>query len=287
MATSYSNALDGDFTTDADFRLAPQFIHDALTTAGWVQTSDTGQINLTTVAKPAGASTAAGYEIWRMNDTLQGTAPIYIKIEYGTGANNQRFAYWLTIGKGSNGSGTLTDTIKARFTIGANSAQNPPNDSFAAGASSWFTMALFANTSGAVWLSIERTKDATGADTGDGILLAYGGGTSAHVSHYCAYTGVSPTAETGLQYILSTVSPSTFGADTGIAIMIPMKGVAQQPGLNVGAIIAADFGAGATISFTIYGASHTYQRMDGITTLKGNSGGTLAGTGDRLILRYE
>jgi hypothetical protein len=287
MATSYSNTVDGDFTTDADFRLFGTFIHNALSSAGWVQTSDTGQINLTTVTKPVGGTTSAGYEIWRMDDTLQATVPIFMKIEYGTGANNQRIGWWVTVGKGSDGSGTLTSIIKARFTIGGGSAQNPPNDSYAAGGTSWFVFALCANTGGATWFSIERSKDSTGADDGDGIIMAYGGGTSAHVSHYVPYSGTVPTAETGLQYILSTVNPSTYGADTGIGILIPMKGVAQQPGINVGVILSSDFGAGASFSFTIYGGSHTYQRMDGITTLRGNSGGVLGGTGDRLILRYE
>jgi hypothetical protein len=288
MATHFSTSPDADMTTDAEFRTTASFIHDVLTAAGWVQTSDTGQINLTTVAKPAGASTAAGYEIWRMADTLQGTAPVYIKFEYGTGVNNQRFAYWFTIGKGSDGAGAITSVIKARTGgIGSNAANNAPLDSFGAGSTGWLTFAMFANSSSAIWFSIERTKDASGNDTADGFYLAYGQGTSGHVSQVLPYTGSVPTAETGLQYIMSTVNPSTFGADTGIGVHIPMKGVAQQPGLNIAVCLSSDFSAGASVSFTIYGASHTYQRMDNITTLKGNSGGTLAGTNDRLLLRYE
>jgi hypothetical protein len=288
MATTFTTAADADMTTDAEFRTTATFIHDVFSNAGWVQTSDTGQINLTTVAKPAGTNTAAGYEIWRMADTLQGTAPIYIKMEYGTGVNNQRFAYWFTIGTGSDGAGTITGTRKARTgAIGSAAANNAPLDSFGSGDTNRVCFAMFANSTSAIWFSLERMKDANGDDVDDGLILAYGVATTGHVSQVIPYTGSVPTAETGLQYILSSVNPSTFGADTGIGVMIPMLGVAQQPGMNVAVCLSSDFGAGASISMTIYGASHTYQRMDNITTLKGNSGGTLAGTGDRLLLRYE
>src|SRR5262245_52043536 len=95
--------------TDAHFRAWPQWIHDKLSAAGWVQTSDTGQIDLTTVVKPAAVSTSQGYEIWRMADSLQATFPVFMKLEYGSGAssaNNPQI--WITLGTGSNGSGTLT-----------------------------------------------------------------------------------------------------------------------------------------------------------------------------------
>jgi len=78
-----------------------------MSTIGLVQTSDTGQVNWTTATKP-GSNTTTDYEIWRFNDSLQGTAPIFIKLFYGTGVSTSYPAMKIQVGTGSNGSGTLT-----------------------------------------------------------------------------------------------------------------------------------------------------------------------------------
>lgn len=96
-------------TNDAEFRAWGSTISSGLTSVGMIKTSDTGQINWTSVARPTTASESMGYEIWRFNDTLQPSAPIFFKIEYGSASGGAgRPAIWLTVGTGSNGSGTIT-----------------------------------------------------------------------------------------------------------------------------------------------------------------------------------
>ena len=80
MATLGPVSIPVANNTDANFRLWCDFINDVLTTAGWVNTADTGQINLVTVTAPVAASTKQGYQIWRMNDALQSTKPCFIRI---------------------------------------------------------------------------------------------------------------------------------------------------------------------------------------------------------------
>ena len=96
--------------TSVLFRGWVQGIHKALEEVGLVQTSDTGQINTETVENPGSTNTEAGYEIWRFNDVRQATAPVYFKIAYGAGANVNRARLWVTVGTGSDGSGTITGT---------------------------------------------------------------------------------------------------------------------------------------------------------------------------------
>ena len=96
-----------DHSTDAGFRVWGTEFHAQLLAIGLTLTSDTGQINWTTVVRPALNGTA-GYEIWRFNDTLQGTTPIFIKFEFGTSSTINYPSIWISIGNGSNGSGTLT-----------------------------------------------------------------------------------------------------------------------------------------------------------------------------------
>ena len=75
---------------------------------GLVQTSDTGQIDTATVTRPITAITA-GYETFRFNDSLQGIAPMFMKLEFGSGDNTPVTpAMWVTVGTGTDGAGTVT-----------------------------------------------------------------------------------------------------------------------------------------------------------------------------------
>ncbi len=104
-----------DYTSDAGFRVIGSNLNTALAAAGLVQTADTGQINWVSVTRPGGSNTAAGYEIWKLPDSS-----LYFKLEYGSGSNAaNQFQAWVTVGQGSNGSGTLTGQLSSRGTWGA------------------------------------------------------------------------------------------------------------------------------------------------------------------------
>lgn len=94
--------------TNAHFQAWYNEVITALfTTLGVTQTGDTGQIGAT--ASIPAINTSAGYVIGRFNDTLQGSAPIFFKLEFGSGAAITDPQMWLTVGTGSNGSGTITN----------------------------------------------------------------------------------------------------------------------------------------------------------------------------------
>jgi hypothetical protein len=101
-------------------------IHVNMLASGLVQTNDTGQLDFSTVTGPGPASTTRttfGYRMYAFNDTLQGTAPIYIKFTYGTAqlANSTTDVTYrngtilVEIGTGSNGTGTLLNTIQSTY----------------------------------------------------------------------------------------------------------------------------------------------------------------------------
>lgn len=104
---SWSTRIRHD--SDATFREWGLEFNTKLAAAGLVQTADTGQINWTTVLRP-GAGVDAGYEVWRFNDALQATAPIFFRIAYGTFGDATAPRMRFTVGTGSNGSGTITGT---------------------------------------------------------------------------------------------------------------------------------------------------------------------------------
>ncbi len=97
--------------SSAAFRLWGAELSAALAAAGLVNTTDTGQIAWGAATLP-GINTAAGYEIWKLPDSS-----LFIKLEYGTGSSAPFPQLWVTVGEGSNGSGTLTGQLNARTGI--------------------------------------------------------------------------------------------------------------------------------------------------------------------------
>lgn len=168
---SYSAVVD--HTSDAGFRAWGSLLSARLAAAGLVQTADTGQINWTTVTRPA-TNTAGGYEIWRLSNSS-----LYFKIEYGTGSSATTPQMWITVGQGSNGSGTLTGQLSTRNTWTANAAPTSTLTSYntyicvLADALSicWSLNGFQAASSAGGVLIVGRTVDSTGATTSIGFAV--------------------------------------------------------------------------------------------------------------------
>ena len=96
MATLLVALPNDPFTSQSEFTLVMGTLAGFFATAGWVQTADTGQINMST--------SMSGYQIWRLNDSLQSTAPWFMRITYGAvGA-----AFNFQFGQATDGAGNLT-----------------------------------------------------------------------------------------------------------------------------------------------------------------------------------
>jgi hypothetical protein len=99
--------------SDADFRGWGANLSAKLAAVGLVQTADTGQINWSTVTRPA-VNVYAGYEIWRYPDSS-----IFMKWDFGTGSNASIPLIRVQVGTSSTGSGALdpADDISDARTI--------------------------------------------------------------------------------------------------------------------------------------------------------------------------
>lgn len=281
MATSGPTNLPAFLSSDADFRAFVQGIHNALAGfADLTQTADTGQINPATVARPA-AGAYGGYEIWRFNDALQATVPIFFKLEYGTGGAQDRPALAITVGTGSSGAGAITGGA-TRVVLGSTASK-------AAGVMLPFyascepgRLDLAANidpttaTFGIV-LHIERARDANGAATADGAVMASVGNGSGTVQVINPTAGVvsSNTAR-----LLPYGSPTTFpgftqvGADIAVATPAAFAGKPLY-GQGVVAYNNADIPALATFVATVLGGQKTYLPLGlaaGLLTAGGGTG---------------
>lgn len=99
-----------DHTSDAGFRAWAQEFDACIVSAGWLHTADTGQVDLTTAARPA-AGSYAGYKTYTDPSSVQGTAPIILRVRYGTANVATYPQIAIQIGSQTNGAGTLTGAI--------------------------------------------------------------------------------------------------------------------------------------------------------------------------------
>ncbi len=117
--STYQSTLAHSQASDAAYRAWCAGIITALTSVGLVRTADTGQINAETVLAPTAARTSSGYAIFRFNDAAQSTYPLFLKVEFYSGAyatvGNGAPHLYLTIGKGTDGAGNLSGTLFADF----------------------------------------------------------------------------------------------------------------------------------------------------------------------------
>jgi hypothetical protein len=287
FAAAFTMTFSNGAPTDAVFRAWGVLFNAKLALAGLVQTADTGQINWTTVST-AVINTAAGYEIWRFNDTLQATAPVFLKIEYGSGAATTGPSIWLTVGSGSDGAGNLTGikSTRQQFTCATGAACT----CYVSGDTNRFVLAV-PNTavSTSFLVSFERTVDAAGAVTNEGVLLAGNaptpGTTWAQQMWNCTLGPMTASWESSIGVLTPILAPfGTSGSQIAVYPVFHTKGVYLNPGLNLLGYFAATIGAASPITFSYYGVNHTFMPLAAVsfTSFSRNTN-----TGASPMMRYE
>lgn len=293
MAT-YSDSQNPENTSDATFRAWGSAVKAGLAAVGLTQTADAGQIDWLTVTAPVAVDTVQGYEIWRFSDSLQATSPVYIKIEYGSGAAALRPAIWIQVGDGSDGAGALTGatSTRQRCSTAANAAVAKPMRF--SGDTNRIQMHLFYDSTTVnytIFVAIERTKDATGADTGDGVLIHcnVGGGGGSQWRQQYFQCGIGPTTQEARWGVLApTFGTGSAGGNFAVYPVFCAAGVYLNPPIGVIGAFNADVVTGNTVALTVYGSSHTYfccGTSTGATT-QGVQAGTVTNAVG-VLMRYE
>lgn len=208
--TAITTSAPVSMASDASFRAWATVWHNALSALGWVQTADTGQINLATVTKPATANTVAGYEIWRMNDSLQATVPVFIKIEYGIGNATTYAGLWFSLGFSTDGAGNINSTnmfTRQQGYCTLNSATNY-DWKFSGAANRLGAWQAATATNGYIYIFVERTHNNDGTDNGTGVMVIFGSQSAYNYSQIVTASGMLP-AQTRYTGCLGCVSTGT------------------------------------------------------------------------------
>jgi hypothetical protein len=323
MATKLNAGVPVDtLVASPGIREAAQWVEDLLVTVGgWVQVPQTGETAPSALPANTAQQQKSGFRCYRMNDALQATAPVFMRIDYGSSAGSgslhTSFGMWITIGMGLNGSGVMTTMMynggAAAFpqlgcNSGANNVTGMTGTCYGSADPSRVCFIMYdATPLGNLMpfvFSLERSNDAAGVDTADGLLMTWsdaidqGGGGSQQFTNKTRYllftAGTQPLQEgSGLNYVMGRPNPTEqFGTnDVGVGLIFHFKGVAQQPGLGLVIVNSNDVGVNGQFPMTIYGGAHVYQSINNCQPMIGIIGGSIStnvrDTGRRMALRFD
>jgi hypothetical protein len=273
MATSFTNTPIAH-TNDAEFRAWGSEVSGQLSSVGTTsscltQTADTGQINWVTVNRP-GTNTAAGYEIWQLTDSLGVSAPIYLKIEYGTASTNQP-GMWITVGTGTNGAGTLTGSTSTRMawhqgsTPGSTVLSYPNYVSNEEGHVGVFLKGGSASSSTRPmgFFAVERPCDPDGTMRSDGIVVYVWNNSTLGAETVNLATGVKYGSATNKSFCMvpNEITSTAVGSDINA-----FKHYTAYPAIHslngLCTVLGNEMGFGTSDTATLNGATpHTYVQL--------------------------
>jgi hypothetical protein len=262
-----------DNSTLANFKGWASAISAFFATAGWTQSSDTGQVNWSTISTVPGSS-AYVYEVWEPND---GLTNFYLKVEYGNQSSTNCPTVRLTISTGTNGAGTMTGYVLGPYNTNTTSYTAPsPSTTYEcdfSGAAGRIGTMLWRNgiNSCQQFFGVERSLNSSGAYTGTHVTLLTAGNSSNATGTQQSLVfgvGVAPavasvgTSWTG--WACRSACATAPGAAAAFNGAIPMDTVAPAVGFFDFPLTAAglgminDFAEGVTFVVTLYGSTRTF-----------------------------
>lgn len=300
-----------DNSTLANFKQWAQAISSFFSTAGWLQSSDTGQVNWSTISAVPGSG-AFVYEIWEPND---GLTNFFVKMEYGnsTGSTNSP-CIRVTISTTTNGAGTpsglvLGGRMCAPSSFGAPSATSQYECDFSGAAGRIGAMMWRNGGNNCQQLfAIERSLNSSGAYTGSYVTLWTVGnnnnntpsgnqqslvfGVGAGPAMLSA--GFSPGGQTTYGICSSRLGASTFNNNSAtfngsipFDTCAPSVGFFDYPSTMVGIGLTGDFPEGVTFTITLYGATRTYMVSKSGPFTWANTAGGFNGSNCVVGMRYD
>jgi hypothetical protein len=274
--------LPQDNSSQANFDAWVEGIHDAIVnTMGWVQTADTGQAG----TNPSVPSNAYVYRIYRMDDALQSTYPVFLKLEFGYSSTSVRIRAQL--GVATDGAGNFVGYTTGLLTLPSYSNQG------AAGVECNFSgspgrlgimMWRSGTSANGLFFGIERTLATDGTPNSDGVNIVASFYQNTAFQQTLVF-GVGPGNTWTRPITLSMGAADAFNNNVPVSPVFPDYGKYGNPMTIVANMNGADVADGALIQTTLYGATRIYLA----SKTNGWSGnfGTLSTNVYALLMRYD
>lgn len=286
MATALTT-IKAYLYTAADMKACIQTVTAQLSALGLLQTADTGQVDPLTVTGATAADAIKGYQVWRFNDALQGSMPVFLKIWYGSGVSYAGApALWLTVGTGSDGAGNLTGQVGDFIRVRSGSYSDTQAKCIFSGEAGRISFVLFFSAANCgVAVNVERSRDASGNLTDEGVIVQTFGAYDKGFSQFIPKTGAIRAAASSLPAALpGGFTTMAGGADVILAPLWPWGFDGQkQPGTGFLVYFGPDLTNDNPVPVSIYNANHTYYPIN-----QGGLTGVVSGfTTSTLAMRYE
>jgi hypothetical protein len=290
-----------DSSTLANFKSWGQTISAFFSTATWTQSTDTGQVNWSTISSVPGSG-AFVYEVWQPND---GLTTFYVKMEYGNVSGTNCPSLRITISSATDGAGDPTGFVlgpvnvnQATFTPPSTTTQYECDFSGAAGrigAMMWRNgingcQQLFA---------IERSINSGGSYTSAHVTLwtsgwANSGGKGCFQGSLVFGVGVAPnaiaTSNVGgwivRQQILGGAT-TAFNGGIPLDTCAPCVGFFDFPCTVAGTANASDIVEGVTFNAILYGSTRTYMPSKNGTFAQVCPSNLASATSTAVCMRYD
>jgi hypothetical protein len=267
MSASTRTTTAFDNISDANFRAWVAAFIAAVVAGGWVQTSDTGQINTATVLAPVAANTSQGYAIFRSNDTGGSITEFYIKLEFGSAAGAaNRPAIWITIAWGSDGAGNLNGVTSTRTQVGSGAIPSGAslNIHFASGSGYLVICETSGTAAEHIFLSIERTRDNTLAFKNQVFISASVAGVFGSGGAYFQVSdqgNAYPALANNVQNIAGPANANTpIAAVAGLTLFFGFAPGATSPSINYFAVETNAIGAyNDLVTISILSVNHSFK----------------------------
>jgi len=272
MSYTSKQFLVCDNSSLANFKNWAQAISTAFSSSGWTKTSDSGQVDWTTIASVPTSGNFV-YEIWQPADALQtGSTAYYVKVKYGTGSGSPAGPrLQIQIGTGTDGSGNLTGLTTTNYEPGATTTAGSGSatyDCYFSGDTDRIGFMLWRSRGTldtlAQMFSIERTKATDGTNSSDGVFIssfcAWNNAGSSTGSSGIIFGVASPNATGSRTYIAPTITNQSGAFNNNVPIfpLFPEYGVIGNPLTGIAFAHSADTTEGTVIQTTLYGATRTF-----------------------------
>jgi hypothetical protein len=206
-----------------------------------------------------------------MDDALQSTAPVYLRVDYGSGAASGKPGLWFTLGTGTDGAGVITGELLPVTQLsgaGNSTVSTIPTIYFSSDTSR--VVLLCQSGEARLFFSIERTKDVTGSDTATGVHILCETKTSAifsksltiQVNRTVRFTDNTLPSSSRLGAFVP--SGATWGGDANMIGVCPVRffeGGPSNPCTNLMVYLNGDTAAAGQVPVLVYGTSRNYRAM--------------------------
>lgn len=269
--------------TDAEFRAWVAAVIADMLTVGLVASSDTGQIDTSTVLVPSAANQVRGFWMGKLND---GLTDILIKVEFGSGSQGAANpAMFFTLGWTTDGAGNFVGNTTSRWRLRfANTNNGATAYMRTCKVGSAFVMSYNEAIEGSNannWLvCVDRYRDAvTGAPNATGAIMIGMARTELNSSGLGAVAGSTiafPASNTQWEVwgnglispFMWTTSTWSRGSRLGVGTLCAWDSGATQPTIGLMSTSGTDTPTSTTYSVSMYGSSHVYRCVGNLSTIQ-------------------